>query len=139
MSDTTNVETSEMPPKVVTTSENNSTMIDPFSLSTTFERISELIRQDKFTIFDDQLVARIDLIQQVGSILLPESAQSETNTATIVLAADNIKADFPRGAHIIPVQSGGRSLCENQRERLVLYDVKTEVHALITDEAEVTA
>lgn len=109
--------------------------IDPFSLPTTFERISELIKQNRFQLMDNQLVARVDIVQSYGSILLPDKAQSETNTATLVLAASNLDSKlYHPGVKLLPIQSAGRELCSRGNERLVLYDVETDLHAIFVDD-----
>lgn len=111
------------------------TRVDPFSLPTTFERITALIDQDRFQLLDDQLVARIDLRQTYGSILLPDQAQSETNTATIVCTASNLDSKlYKPGVKVLPIQHSGRELCSRGNERLVLYDVTEDLHAVFVDD-----
>jgi co-chaperonin GroES (HSP10) len=108
--------------------------IDPFSLPTTYERITALIDQGRFQLLEAQLVARIDLRQSYGSILLPDQAQSETNTATIVCIASDLEGtDFKVGRKVLPIQHAGRELCSKGNERLVLYDTKEDLHAVFVD------
>jgi len=110
--------------------------VDPFSLPTTFERITALIAQKRFELMADQLVARIDIQQTYGSLVLPDMAQNETNTATIVVAADNLDPKLYRpGSKILPVQHEGRELCSKGNERLVLYDVTKDLHAVFVDDS----
>jgi hypothetical protein len=110
--------------------------IDPFSLPTTFERITALIAQKRFDLMADQLVARIDIQQTYGSLLLPDVAQNETNTATIVVAADNLDAElFAPGRKVLPIQHEGRELCSKGNERLVLYDATKDLHAVFVDDS----
>ena len=107
----------------------------PDNFETNFDRILDQIRTHKFHPSDHTLVAQIDLQQQHGSIILPDSAQTETNTAKILCIAANLDPElYKPGLHIIPVQSAGRELCSKGNHRLVLYDVRTELNAIVTED-----
>jgi len=94
-----------------------------------------LIKNKHLHLADDLLIARIDIKQTHGSIILPDSAQLEQNTATILCVAKNLDSkDYPIGAHIIPDQTKGRELVSRGNERLVIYDVKTDIHAVFLPE-----
>jgi len=100
-----------------------------------FDYHLDLIKNGHFKLQDDLLVARIDVKQMHGSIILPDSAQIEQNTATVMCIAENLDPkDYPIGAHIIPDQSKGRELVSKNNDRLVIYDVKTDVHAVFLPE-----
>jgi len=96
-----------------------------------FDYHLDLIKNGHMKLADDLLVARIDIKQSHGSIILPDSAQIEQNTATVMCIASNLDPlDYPIGAHIIPDQSKGRELVSKNNDRLVIYDVKTDIHAV---------
>lgn len=125
------MKTSEAPQSTTSTT---STSMPKFDSS--YDRLLWLISQNRFQLSEHFLVARIDIQQQVGSIILPDVAQHETNTATIIVIAANLdKATFPIGAHCIPAQHTGRELASKGNARLVLYDVREDVHAVFIDEA----
>jgi len=93
-----------------------------------------LIKNGHLHLADDLLVALIDIKQSHGSIILPDSAQLEQNTATIVCIASNLDPlEYPLNAHIIPDQNKGRELVSKGNERLVIYDVKTDIHAVVLE------
>lgn len=107
----------------------------PEAFETNYDRIIDQIRTHKFHPSEHTLVAQIDIQQQHGSILLPDCAQSETNTAKIICIADNLDKDlYTPGLHIIPVQSAGRELCSKGNHRLVIYDVRTDLNAIVTED-----
>jgi len=100
-----------------------------------YDRLIWLITQNRFTLSEHYLVAKIDIQQQFGSIILPDIAQHETNTATIISIAANLSAEnFPIGAHCIPAQHSGRELASKGNARLVLYDTREDIHAVFLDE-----
>jgi len=108
---------------------------EPTHYESAFDYNLALIKNGHLKLSDDLLVARIDIKQTHGSIILPDSAQLEQNTATILCVASNLSAaDYPLGAHIIPDQSKGRELVSKGNERLVIYDVKTDIHAVFLPE-----
>ena len=101
------------------------------SYESTFDYTLDVIKNGHLHLAEHKLVGRIDVKQTHGSIILPDSAQHELNTATIVLIADNLaKADFPIGAHFIPAQASGLELCSKGNDRLVVYDVREDIHGI---------
>ena len=104
------------------------------NFETNYDRILTAIHEHRFHPADNNLVAQIDIQQQHGSIILPDSAQVELNTAKIICLADNLDAGlYKPGLHVIPVQHAGRELCSKGNHRLVIYDVTTDLHAIVTE------
>lgn len=107
----------------------------PLKTPTCHDSILAHIAANTFQLADSHLVVRIDIQQQYGSIILPESAQNERDTATIIHRAANLNADdFPIGAHILPVSSAGRELAEQGTSRLVLYALEDLIAIFVDDE-----
>lgn len=98
------------------------------------ETIPSLIASNRFHPVPESFVARIDLIQQRGLIILPTSAQLETDTATIVALGSNLPDYLAIGTRVLPHTHSGLSIFEDSSQRLVSYKLK-DIQAVFTPEA----
>lgn len=84
----------------------------------------DLIESGRFHPLPGLLVARIDRIQSRGLIVLPSSAQFETDTATIVAIGPDLPDYLELGAKVLPHSAAGRSIYEDDSVRFVAYKLE---------------
>ena len=80
----------------------------------------------------DRLIARMDKVQQVGSLFLPPEAQFEHSTATVVAIGDQLPDYLVPGVRILPHSASGLSIYDDDTTRLVAYQL-SDIQAVFLD------
>ena len=92
----------------------------------------ELINAGRLRPLGDRLIARMDKVQQVGSLFLPPDAQYEHSTATVVAIGDKLPEYMVPGVRIMPHSASGQSIYDDDTTRLVAYEL-ADIQAVFVD------
>ncbi|HSW65327.1 MAG TPA: hypothetical protein VLH56_18770 [Dissulfurispiraceae bacterium] len=92
----------------------------------------ELINAGRLRPLGDRLIARMDKVQQVGSLFLPPDAQYEHSTATVVAIGDKLPEYLVPGVRIMPHAASGLSIYDDDTTRLVAYQL-ADIQAVFTE------
>ena len=94
--------------------------------------VLELVNAGRIHPMGDKLIARMDKVQQVGSLFLPPEAQFEHSTATVVAIGDRLPDYLVPGARILPHSASGLSIYDDDTTRLVAYQL-SDIQAVFLD------
>lgn len=96
----------------------------------------DLIKARKLKPVSGKLLVRIDRIQTFGSLILPESAQTETSTGTIVAFGPDLPDYVIEGRKLLPHSQAGLEVYGDSSVRYVMYSLE-DIQLLFEDaEAE---
>ena len=94
--------------------------------------VLELVNAGRIHPMGDKLIARMDKVQQIGSLFLPPDAQYEHSTATVVSIGDKLPDYLVPGVRVMPHSASGQSIYDDDTTRLVAYEL-ADIQAVFVD------
>lgn len=85
----------------------------------------------------DRVLARIDIVQSSGLLVLPPSAQYETSTASVLAVGPDAPSYLTPGCRVLPHQHRGLEVLSDGSSRYVMYkleDLQAVFLETVTDE-----